>query len=47
MELSEALIAYIKQEVAGLTYGKVIIEVCSTSKTLDIITENRQRFNKE
>jgi hypothetical protein len=47
MELNENLLEYVKQEVKSLDFGKIIIEVNKTSDKIDIITEKRQRFEKE
>lgn len=47
MKVSGAVLEYIKGEIEGLRFGKVTIEVVETSNKIDVITESRERFNKD
>ena len=46
-EVSENLMNYIKEEIQNVPYGKIIIELIGTSDKIDVIVENRKRFEKE
>jgi len=46
-EVSENLMNYIKEEIQNVPYGKITIELIGTSDKIDVIVENRKRFEKE
>jgi len=46
-EVSENLLNYIKEEIQNVPYGKITIELVGTSDKIDVIVENRKRFEKE
>ena len=43
---TESVLAYIQQEIERTSYGRIIIELNATANKIDIITEHRQRFQK-
>lgn len=46
-EVSKNLLNYIKEEMENVPYGKITIELIGTSDKIDVIVENRKRFEKE
>ena len=46
-EVSKNLLNYIKEEMENVPFGKIIIELVGTSDKIDVIVENRKRFEKE
>lgn len=44
--LTKEMIEYIKRQADAIKYGKIIIELRENATIVDIITENRTRFNK-
>jgi len=47
VELSDNMIIHIRAEAKRMHYGRVIIEVNETRKTVDVITEHRERFERD
>ena len=47
MKIPENVLSHIRAEAEQLRYGKIIIEINETSKTIDIVTEARERFARE
>ena len=45
--VAENILAYIKQEMTRVRYGRIIIELRENSNKIDVVTENRTRFPKE
>lgn len=45
MKIPTNLLQHITSELESLDYGSVTIEVSNNGKTMDVITERRQRFN--
>lgn len=45
-KVTESVLAYIQQEIERTHYGRIIIELNATANKIDIITEHRQRFQK-
>ena len=44
MELNENIIWYIKEEAKRIHHGCIKIEINTTSKKIDVVTESRERF---
>jgi hypothetical protein len=44
MQMSDKLLSHVKNQVALVHHGRVIIEVNETSNKIDVITESRERF---
>lgn len=47
MKIPENLIDYIRAESEKIDFGSIIIEFCATSNKIDIISQKRQRFEKD
>jgi hypothetical protein len=47
MELTSTHLEAIKKAARDVEYGKVIINISASAKTLDLIIENRVRIEKE
>jgi hypothetical protein len=47
MEITDDKLNYIREQVARIQRGRVIIEINQTSGRLDIITESREQMPEE
>lgn len=47
MKIPENIIDHIRNEAQTIRFGRIILEINETSKSIDVVTEVRDRFSRE
>lgn len=47
MRIPDNLIQYVKNMAAKMHHGRITIEINETANKVDVVVENRERFDKE